>query len=375
MRIEALRPFSDQLSADVMDDEKTIDFGSVGLYLGGLQVVFSIVCCGSISVLSCWLLPPEAISAVRTLAITTFVGLLLVRNPLRIGRVRGVTTVFNALRPSVAVYILALVLEQLVHTCVGHDADGEAHGMFRRVVYHIISVFLILSGFIRAKNPRSESDLPFVIAVVCLLATALLPPPAISKSGPLCEPTTLSGAGERVLRALLFSAVYVVLVYAAAPAQNVSNELFVCVARATAASIWVLSASTWALFLAPLQAAIVMFSRLKDVSDDDHHHSQPPTYEHVPLTTYAQPNAPSENGGSDIELGSDISDPEAIKAALAAQRMLHIPANGLSGASGISGGGGLSFNFSGTARSNGLHAIALPQVNMAAVAARESQGA
>ena len=82
-----------------MEDERAIDFGSVGLYLAGLQVCFAIVCCSCASVLCCWLMPPAAISAVRTLAITTVIGFMLVRKPLRVGQCRGVMTVFNALRP------------------------------------------------------------------------------------------------------------------------------------------------------------------------------------------------------------------------------------------------------------------------------------
>jgi len=360
-----LRQFTEQMQADSMEDEKTIDFSSVGLYLAGLQVCFAIVCCGCTSVLCCWLLPPNAISAVRTLAVTTFVGLLLVRKPLRVGRVRGVCTMFNALRPCVAVYILSLILEQLVHTCVVPETGSERHGTLRHAVYHTISVFLIISGFIRAKNPRSESDMPFLVTMICLILTALLPPPAMSASGPLCEPTTLLGAGERVLRALLFSAVYVVLVYAAAPSQNVSNELFICVARATAASIWILSATSWSLPLAPLQAGIVLFSRLNegDVPNTQDQNSAS-SYEQVPLNGSCTPDMQS-CAGSDIEGGTgtvigaaipgEVTDMEAVKLALASTRAYG------------SGGGGLSFSFSGNGR-----ATPVGLVNIAAVAAREA---
>jgi len=359
-----LRQLTEQIHAESMEDDKTIDFSSVGLYLAGLQVCFAIVCCGCVSVLCCWLLPPNAISAVRTLAITTFVGLLLVRKPLRVGRVRGVCTMFNALRPAVCVYILALILEQLVHTCVT-PSDSEGRNTLRHVVYHVISVFLILSGFVRAKNPRSESDMPFLVTMICLIMTALLPPPAMARSGPLCEPTSLLGAGERVLRALLFSAVYVVLVYAAAPSQNISNELFICVARATAASIWILSATSWALPLAPLQAGIVLFSRLNEgdtpTAQDQSHAAN---YEQVPLTGSCTPDMHSCSG-SDIEGGGpvvgaaipgEVTDMEAVKIALASTR-----------ASYPGGSGGLSFSFSGNAR-----ATPVGSVNIAAVAARES---
>ena len=354
LRPMKLRQLTEQMAAESMADEKDIDFSSVGLYLAGLQICFAIVCCACVSVLSCWLLPPDAISAVRTLAITGFIGILLIRKPLRVGRVRGVCTIFNALRPAVCVYILALVLEQLIHTCVLQDDVDGTHGTLRRVIYHVISVFLIISGMIRAKNPRSESDMPFLMAILCLVVAALLPPPAMAKSGPLCEPASLLGAGERVLRALLFSAVYVVLVYAAAPAQNVSNELFVCVARATAASIWILSATAWTLPLAPLQAGIVLFSRLNE-NHNTQAVSEIQVYEQVPLTSGGA-TTPDGALGSDLEGGiqGELTDMEAVKAALAARAPY--PNAGV--------GGGLSFSFSGNGR-------ATPMLNVAAVAARE----
>ena len=99
----------------------------------------------------------------------------------------------------------------------------------------------------------------------CLLAIAVLPPPAANaRTGPLCQPTSLLGAGERMLRALLFAAVYVVLVYSAAPNRNISNELFICVARAAASSLWVLGASSWALPLAPVQVGVALWTRLHE---------------------------------------------------------------------------------------------------------------
>ena len=324
MRLETLRTFSEQLHDEAMEDEKAIDFGSVGLYLAGLQVVFAIVCCSCASVLCCWLLPPAAISAVRTLAIASLIGFVLVRKPLRVGQCRGVMTVFNALRPSVAIYVLALILEQLVHTCVvlGDEHDAEAHGALRRGVYHVISIFLMISGFLRAKNPRSESDIPFLLTMCCLLAIAVLPPPANARTGPLCQPTSLLGAGERVLRSMLFAAVYVVLVYSAAPNRNISNELFICVARATAASIWVLGVSTWALPLAPVQVAVALFTRLHDNSNAAGALDAAPLpyySEQAPLTGRGA-MTPEIGGGSDVELG-DIgvmpTDPEQLKLALA----------------------------------------------------------
>ena len=76
------------------------------------------------------------------------------------------------------------------------------------------------SGLLRALRPRSETDLPFLVTVGCLLLSALLPPPPHALSGPLCEPASLMGAAERLLRALLFALLYVTHVYAHANAQR-----------------------------------------------------------------------------------------------------------------------------------------------------------
>ncbi len=245
---------------DTSDTSTDIDFTQAGLYLVGLQVVVAIVACCITSVACCWLLPLAAISAVRTVALTSFVGLAAVHKPLRLGRVRGVTTVFNGLRPGVALYVGALVVEQLVHTCVSELQDVKT-GRWRSGVFHLVTVCMLGSGMLRALRPRSETDLPFLVTLGCLLLSALLPPPPHALSGPLCEPASLMGAAERLLRALLFALLYVTHVYACTPTRNALNELSVCIIRAAAASAWVLAGHSLLLTVAPLQAALALWSR------------------------------------------------------------------------------------------------------------------
>ena len=372
---KTLRTLTDDFAEMEEADEKTIDYASVGLYLTGLQVASTIVLCSCASVLSCWILPPDAISAVRTLAICTVIGLVCVRKPVRIGKTRGVSTIFNALRPSVAIYILSLVLQQLVHTCV--PKEEEQNTLLRRVVYHSMATIMIVAAFARARSPKSESDIPFLMTGLCAMIIALLPPPAFMHAGPLCEPATLWQAGERLLRAFFFSLAYITHVYAAAPGRNVSNELFICVARASAASVWVLCASAWMLPFAPLQIATVLFSRLGDadcvepVATED-------TYSSVPLN-----GAPLDRCHDDhICIGGNLSDLEAGDS------------SSVSSLSGVTGTGCSDFLAAtpklpsltsvprGTAcvpRQNGLSfqfGNAAPQtatVNMAAVIARETR--
>lgn len=392
MRLQSLRDFSTQLHNDAMEDDKEIDFSSVGLYISGLQIVFAIGATATISVLCCWILPSHTISAVRTLAICSICGLSTVKTPLRVGRVRGVSTVFNALRPSVVVYLLALVLEQLVHTCLPSHATSENAPTLRYAIYHTTSALMVLAGFVRARAPRSESDVAFLMAATGVVGAALLPPPGTPQHGPLCEEATLLEAGERVVRAVLFAATYVVLVYASAPTRNTANELFVCVARTVAASIWVLTATTWLLPLAVVQIVLVLYTRLRE----DDGHSAPPSpsamngrsqqFERIPLHDSM---TPERNGGSDVDAfdtaaSAHMLDVEALVAPIArlpshaAQRhALHSPYHHTSNANNgtpshsslvVSQAPGFSFSIL-----SGAPVQRTPSVNLAAIAAREAR--
>ena len=109
---------------------------------------------------------------------------------------------------------------------------------------------MIVSGFMRARRPLAQTDLPFLLTILALFVVAMLPPPAVILSGPLCASPTVSGSIERVVRALIFSLLYSVFVYAAAPPVQSSSEVVICVMRASAATIWVLGAHQMLLPLA-----------------------------------------------------------------------------------------------------------------------------
>ena len=72
------------------DDEKSPDFNSVGLYIAGLQIIGANVACCVAALLTLWVLPSSAVSAVRTLSVVVVVALLTTRQPIRVGRVRGI---------------------------------------------------------------------------------------------------------------------------------------------------------------------------------------------------------------------------------------------------------------------------------------------
>jgi hypothetical protein len=210
---------------------------------------------------------------------------------------------------------------------------------------------MIVSGLIRARYPRSESDSSFLLTSCALLAVALLPPPALDQTGPLCQATTLLGAGERIVRAMLFGGVYAVFVYAAAPPTGQTHEVLISVARAASASLWILVASSWALPVAPLQAALVMFSRLRSES---HLAPCPQPYESVPLQGAQTP----------VDARSDIENADEDSALATKLALSRAAGNGALGV-------GLSFNFGG----NGHSTNSMSTASIAAIAAREAGGA
>jgi hypothetical protein len=253
-----LERFTQQISGSDREEEKYIDFGAAGLYVPAAQTIFATTLSSCVSVLACWIIPIGAISAVRTLALTAISGIIVIQRPFKIGETRGVNTIFSALRPCCVIYVCSLVVEQLIHTCISEESTYE-HGFWRRVVYHACLTTMTLSSFLRSKSPRAESDVPFLISTACIVIIAILPPPALALSGPLCSPPSLILAGERVVRAFLFSCVYVVLVYSAAPISNNLPDTLVCIMRSASSSAWVLGAVSYSLPLATVQMFVVLY--------------------------------------------------------------------------------------------------------------------
>ena len=68
-----MRAFLQPMNLDSEDNR--VDFSNAHLYLAGIQTVFAICVCACVSVLSCWLVPVGSVSAVRTLALCSFLGL------------------------------------------------------------------------------------------------------------------------------------------------------------------------------------------------------------------------------------------------------------------------------------------------------------
>lgn len=247
------------------EDAGPIDFSSAALYLAGAQVLVAVSACAVTSVLSCWLLPPAAVSAVRTLTLTSVVGVVLIFRPIRIAKVHGLAVVFSSLRPAVPLYLGCLVLEQLVHTC---STDSSQSPSWTRVIFMLAVLVMLCAGFVRARNPLEKTDLPFLLVMISLLVVALIPPPAVALSGPLCEPPSIFSAAERIVRSISFASTFVVFVFCSTSPYSTSSETMVTVARAFAASVWTLGAPSVLLFLSILQCVVAVLSRLRNAPPD-----------------------------------------------------------------------------------------------------------
>lgn len=255
MRTHSSSPLKD---FDEDEEDVAVDFSNAVLYVGALQVVFSVTMTSVVSVLACLLPSTYFVSAIRTLVLSSLVGLVIVRRPFQLGKVHGLTLIFRALQPCVLIYICSLIAEQLVHSC----ARDPATPSWRRLLSHAMCFLMLVSGYLRARRPLAETDLPFLLTFVALFTISLAPPPAVIFAGPLCSPPTFAAAAERIVRAIIFSLLYSIFVYAAAPPVQSSSEVALCVMRASAASVWVLAAHIMLLPLAVLQAAIVIYTRI-----------------------------------------------------------------------------------------------------------------
>ena len=241
-------------------EDFVVDFSNASLYVAGLQTIFAIVTCASISVLSCWLSFTGGVSAVRTLALCSATGAALMYRPLRFGRAHGVTVVFPSLQLSIPLYLGTLVVAQLVHTCTSDPSHAPS---WRHVVFHAGVVAMICAGFMCARAPLAETDRPFILTLCALLVMAIMPPPAVALVGPLCESVTLWDAADRVVRAFAFGLLYCVNVYALTSTTTARiSDTPTIFFRSASASIWVGGALLWWLPLAAAQAAIVIHARV-----------------------------------------------------------------------------------------------------------------
>ena len=252
------------LMGSVDAEDAVIDFSSAGLYVAGIQTVFAVVSVAVVSVLACWIAPENGVSAVRTLALCSATGAALMRAPLRIGRTHGVNVVFSSLQPAIVLYLMALVVEQLIHTC---SIETQTAPSWRKVVFHAMTIVMTAAGVMRARAPMSDTDLPFLATASALLVIAVLPPQSVALVGPLCQQVGGWAAAERCLRALVFSALYSVHVYSSIAASSLTRtESLVVIARSAAAAVWTMASHVALLVVAVVQCTVVLTARIRIAS-------------------------------------------------------------------------------------------------------------
>ena len=199
-------------------------------------------------------------SAVRTLALCAATGALLMRKPLRVGRAHGVRIVFLSLQPAVPIYLGALVVEQLVHTCTSETTYSLS---WRRYLFHGMMSLVLVSGLMRARAPLRETDMPFLITAGALLVVAILPPPAVAFVGPLCQSVTVWEAADRLVRSLAFGSLYCAHVYASTSSSTLTtSETMIVVTRSASASLWTMGSHVSWLPVAALQCGVVAMARI-----------------------------------------------------------------------------------------------------------------
>jgi hypothetical protein len=208
--------------------------------------------------------------------------------------VRGVSLVFNALRPGAGVYLCFLCVEQLAHSC--RSGEGGA----RRGIAHLLSLGAAGAGLMRARAPTAESDAPFLLTLLTGFLAAVVGAPPVEEHGPLCDPFQLFACAERVLRACLFAFMYSVFVYSSPPLRNTAGDCFVSVARAAAASAWVLWVHLVFLIVVFVQAGLVFYNFSFPVNGEE----------------YAALDTASENDAEE--------EPRAVSARMTKERLAEI---------------------------------------------------
>lgn len=246
-------------SHHIVCEEDIPDFASVALYIPALQVVGSAFVCCVTTILSCWLLPHNAISSIRSISLALGVALLTLHKPVTIGKARCMDSIFNSIRPAVLIYLTSLVVEQLAHSCV---TQGLSIILFRWWLYQVCMVIIMGSGIFKALFPFKNHEKPFILSLVALAVAALMPPSPSDLGGPLCSSATGIQALERTSRAILFSSTYCILVFAAHPIRFSPPNATMNSVRAASSSIWILGIVPHFLPFVVLQVAILLFSRL-----------------------------------------------------------------------------------------------------------------
>lgn len=279
--------------ADCPRAASAIDFSNVHVYVPALQATAALTASCITCLATSWLGTIIGVSAVRTAMLSGVVGVVVLWRPMRLFYARGADIMFDALRPVMLVYMVALIAEQLVHSC------GPLHTgalSMRHWLFYACTMIMTAGGFAQAWQPKAPTDYPFAVSVGALLIVAVFAPPPRMGEGPLCDMPSTRNAIERLVRTILFSATYCSLAYASEPARHSVKEVILCSMRAAAGSVWTLAVHPYIMWLAVLQSLIVLWSRIQPSATRDLQ------------CTELEPLSDAKSKDSDIEEGDPDRD-------------------------------------------------------------------
>lgn len=284
---------------DLAAPGSNVDFGAVSLYIPALQITFALLMACAASILAGALSSVLACNAVRTVVLTALTGTVLILKPFRTSYARGLDIMFDTLRPAIVVYVVALVCEQLLHSCRS-PLDEPPPSNLRHAVAFLCVIAMGSAGFWQAWHPQTQTDYPFVMTSLALLVLTIFAPAPTHGMGPLCDVPTTVNALERLARTLTFSWVYLTLAYACEPAKHTIGEVMLSATRATSGSVWTLLCNRWMLIVGLVQGVIVVFMRLH----------RTPQYNHLQTDSFAveEDDRKPSDGGSLRDDESILSD-------------------------------------------------------------------
>jgi len=214
-----------------------LDLETVGVWIAAIQTVAACAFQAATSVALPWLLPLDARAPLRTLVLSSLVGLGVVRAPLFPHlRDAAVVHLHKSQRLAVALIAAAWAAEAILHS----DCNGvHGVGALRSSILAVFFVGLGLTSLHRALYPTSTADLAVFCSLVSCLAVCVVPQTLTAAQNPLGAQLGPVSAALRIVRCASWGAAYVATTIAATPLSPAQVDPAVLAARALAATAWV----------------------------------------------------------------------------------------------------------------------------------------
>lgn len=253
-----------------------IEFQNILVYLPALQV------CTTVTVASAVIVGMGALqkgmpgAAIRTLGLVCslvffFVGKLTKVCSVR--PIRGVSALFESLRPVCLFWIMAVVCMQLSvkrHDCREREhvdntdgliVENARHSFFtgQNITFQIAVGCLCMAAIARTFYVQSDGDAAVATAGIGVVLMCIFPSATETRYGILENTVTAYEGIYFCVRSVAFTVVYTVLVYGSPPARHTCSEIFICSVKALTGSLWVLLMSFALLAVCLLQCALVIY--------------------------------------------------------------------------------------------------------------------